>query len=55
LLKPNDLDIIRGRENYQIKREVEIEMSNRTYSPEFKAKIVLEILKEEKHISEIAS
>ena len=30
-------------------------MKKRSYSPEYKAKIVLEILREEQHISEIAS
>jgi transposase-like protein len=30
-------------------------VGNRIYTPEYKAKIVLEILKEEKHLSEIAS
>lgn len=30
-------------------------MTKRQFTPEYKAKIVLEILKEEKHISEIAS
>ena len=32
-----------------------IKMVKRQFTPEYKAKIVLEILKEEKHISEIAS
>ena len=30
-------------------------MTKRQFTPEYKAKIVLEILREEKHISEIAS
>jgi transposase-like protein len=32
-----------------------IKMTKRQFTPEYKAKIVLEILREEKHISEIAS
>ena len=50
----NDLDIIQG-ENSPLKRKVMIKMTKRQFTPEYKAKIVLEILREGKSISEIGS
>lgn len=52
--KLNDLDIIRDSKAV-LKREVMINMAKRQFTAEYKAKIVLEILREEKSISEIAS
>jgi len=54
LQKLNDLDIIRDSKAV-LKREVMINMAKRQFTAEYKAKIVLEILREEKSISEIAS
>ena len=52
--KLNDLDIIRGRKT-ALKKKGYDEMTKRQFTPEYKAKIVIEILREENQISEIGS
>ena len=52
--KLNDLDIIRGSKPVSNMKGYD-KMKKRQFTPEYKAKIVLEILREEKAISEISS
>lgn len=49
----NDLDIIKATKN-RLKRKVK-KMTKRQFSPEYKAKIVLEIMREENTVSEIGA
>ena len=54
MLKYNEPDIIIGRKDYLKMKGLEY-MTKRTFTAEFKAKIVLELLKGEKELYVIAS
>jgi transposase-like protein len=41
--------------NYLTKKDIKIKRTRKNYSPEFKAKVVLKLLQENKTINEIAS